>query len=135
MRAKQNTELKFLWHPGTKDIFSGYGLVVAPAHLVGIVMVDRPRVADPGWLAEIERTFGEYQLTAMTKAGERGMVCQMHIAPESERYLKTFDHSITAPIREVLLPLLENLPAATLAMRWDPEIRFWVSVIVKGGSG
>src|SRR5882724_12604731 len=35
--------LVLLWHPGTRDIFSGYGLRMAPAHLVGVVMVDRPR--------------------------------------------------------------------------------------------
>jgi len=132
MKVKQNAELKFLWHPGTKDIFSGYGLTLGPAHLVGIVMVDRPKVADQNWLREIEEVFGEYQLTAMTKAGERGMVCQMLIAEESVQYARTFDHSITASIREVLLPLLESLPAATLAMRWDPVIKFWVSTIVKG---
>jgi hypothetical protein len=34
--------LVFLWHPGTRDRFSGYGLRIAPAHLVGVVMVDRP---------------------------------------------------------------------------------------------
>lgn len=40
-------ELLYLWHPGTKDIFSGYGLVIAPNHLVGVVMVDRPNTALP----------------------------------------------------------------------------------------
>jgi len=133
MKTKQNPELKFLWHPGTKDIFSGYGLLVGPAHLVGIVMVDRPKIADPTWLKEIEEMFGEYQLTVMTKAGERGMVCQMLVAEESVQYVRAFDHSITQPIREVLLPLLGSLPAVTLAMRWDPLIRFWVSTIMRGG--
>ena len=50
MRANKTPDLRFLWHPGTRDIFSGYGLVLAPAHLVGLIMIDRPTVADLVWL-------------------------------------------------------------------------------------
>ena len=81
--ARSGHAILFLWHPGTTDIFSGYGLVLAPSHLVGLLMVDRPDPVDPSWLAMIERTFGSYQLTAITTGGERGMVCQMRIAEES----------------------------------------------------
>jgi len=38
-------DLLFLWHPGTENIFSGYGIEVRPAHLVGLLMIDRPKPA------------------------------------------------------------------------------------------
>jgi hypothetical protein len=56
---------------------------VAPVQLVGIIMVDRPTVADPAWLSDIERTFGGYQLVPMTQSGERGLVCQIQVAGDS----------------------------------------------------
>jgi hypothetical protein len=121
----------YLWHPNTTDMFSGYGLALAPAHLVGLVLIDRPHPADPAWLAEIRATFGYYQLAAMTQGGERGMVCQMHIAPESMRYLKRCDHPLTAALHTSLLPLLSHLPAVTLALGWDQHIGLWVSTIVQ----
>ena len=128
-------ELLYLWHPGTQAIFSGYGLPFsAPAHQVGIVMVDRPKAADPDWLEEIEKTFGEYQLVAMTQKGERGIVCQMLIAEESAPFLKTFDHPLTPSIRSALLPLLDTPPPVTLALRWHQASGFWISTIVKGGN-
>jgi len=43
-------ELFFLWHPGTEEIFSGYGLTTQAGSaeiLVGLLMVDRPHPADP----------------------------------------------------------------------------------------
>jgi hypothetical protein len=86
--ARSRHALLFLWHPGTNDLFSGYGLVVAPAHLVGLLLVDRPKSVDPNWLATIERTFGSSQLTAMTTGGVRGLVCQMRIAEASMHYLR-----------------------------------------------
>ena len=134
MSTTTEPELLYLWHPGTADTFSGYGLVLAPAHLVGVVMIDRPRVADPAWLAEIKATFGPYQLVAMTQTGERGIVCQMLITMESTPYLKTFnDYPLTSAIRNALLPLLNNPPAATLTLRWDQASGYWISTIVKGG--
>jgi hypothetical protein len=57
-----------LWHPGTRDIFSGYGLRIAPAHLAGVVMVDRPRPVDPAWLGEVRQMFGGYELIPMTRS-------------------------------------------------------------------
>lgn len=73
-------ELFFLCHPKAEGTFSGYGLTMQPGTeelLVGLLMIDRPYSADPDWLAEIEATFGECELIAMTPAGERGIACQM----------------------------------------------------------
>ena len=67
MKQQPKPPLTYLWDPGTRDHFSGYGLPIAPYRLVGIVMVDRPRTVDPDWLAEIERVFGTYQLVPMTQ--------------------------------------------------------------------
>lgn len=133
MRIKKKPELRYLWHPGTHDIFSGYGLTLAPAHLVGLVMVDRPHPADPAWLAEVEQTFGKYALAVMTQQGERGIVCQMHIAHASLPYLKTFDHPNTQALHTALQPLLTSLPAVTLCLTWHWASRCWVSTLVKGG--
>lgn len=131
---KTRPALLYLWHPDTTDVFSGYGLALGPAHLVGLVMVDRPRRADPAWLEEIQKTFGAYQLAAMTQTGERGIVCQMHIAPASLPYLKTFDHPLAHALSSALLPLLLHPPAVTLSLRWDPAHQAWVSTIEKGES-
>ena len=86
MHARRTPALRFPWHPGTMDIFSGYGLVLRPAYLVGLLMIDLPNIAAPAWLATIHSAFGDYQLTAMTTGGERGLVCQMHIAEQSIQY-------------------------------------------------
>ena len=51
--------------------------------LVGLLMVDWSRPADPGWLAEVRATFGECHLVAMIAVGERGIACQMQIETES----------------------------------------------------
>jgi hypothetical protein len=96
-------------------------------------MVDRPRPANPAWLAEVRATFGAYQLTAMTQGGERGLVCQMHIVPESLGYLKRFDHPLAAGLHTALLPLLRHLPAVTLVLHWDETSGCWVSRNMKGG--
>jgi hypothetical protein len=123
-------KITFLWHPDTTDIFSGYGLVLAPGHLVGLVMVDRPEPVDPAWLAVIEQTFGSYQLVAMTQSGERGLVCQMLIAQESTPYLRVLPHARIGRLRDALRPLLGDLPTVTLALTWSPENHCWVSQIV-----
>jgi hypothetical protein len=129
--ASKTPVLQFLWHPGSNDIFSGYGLVIAPAHLVGLVMVDRPEPVEPGWLTVIERTFGRYQLTAMTAGGERGLVCQMRIAEESTQHLRVLQEQRSDAIRDALLPLLNDLPAVILGLAWYPASRCWVSRIVE----
>ena len=129
--SRRNPSPRFLWHPGTRDVFSGYGLVLGPTHLVGLLMVDRPKPVDPSWLETIERAFGSYQLTAMTQTGERGIVCQMLIAQESIPHLRVLPHPRIGALRDALLPLLDDLPAVTLALAWYPENRCWVSHIVE----
>ena len=72
-------ELFFPWHPGTEATFSGYGLATQAGSneiLVGLLMVDRSYPADLQWLAEVEATFGECQLVAMTPAGGRGRIAR-----------------------------------------------------------
>jgi len=133
MSTPPKPEVLYLWHPGTPDTFSGYGLALAPAHLVGLMMIDRPQRADPTWLQTLTDTFGSYQLALMTRGGERGIVCQMRIARESVQYLKRLDHPLTSALRTALFPLLHNLPAVTLALRWEPASRAWVSTLRKGG--
>ena len=132
MSTPKKPDLLYLWHPG-KDIFSGYGLALAPAHLVGLVIIDRPTIAEPAWLKKIEETFGAYQLAVMAQTGERGMVCQMHIAQESILHLKTVDHPLARAIRSALLPLLNTPPPVTLTLAWHQASGFWISTIVKGG--
>jgi hypothetical protein len=131
MHAVPGSGLYYLWHPGTRDRFSGYGLIVAPWRLVGIIMVDRPRVADPAWLAAIESTFGSYQLAAMTQTGERGIVCQMEIAENSQSYLKRLVQPDNNALRKALRPLRRHPPSVTLAVRWEAEQGYWVSAVVR----
>ena len=123
-------ELFFLHHPGTEDVFSGYGLTMqpgSPEFLAGLLMVDRPRPVDPGWLEDIEATFGEYQLAPMTATGERGIGCQMQIEPHSLPHLRRFPGEKAAAIQTVLEPLLEDPPDPIFALRWDEEARCWRS--------
>jgi hypothetical protein len=120
-----------LWHPGTRDIFSGYGLRIAPAHLVGVVIVDRPRPVAADWLEDIRQTFGGYELVPMTHSGERGMVCQMRIVEDSRVHLRVMRHAQREAIRQALLPLLAEPPAVTLAMAWDERTGGWISSIIR----
>jgi len=123
-------ELFFLWHPGTEEIFSGYGLTMQPGSeefLAGLLMVDRPRPADPEWLNEVEATFGECQLVAMTATGERGIACQMQIEPESLPHLRQYPSGKAAAIQAALEPLLEDPPKPVFTLRWDEEARLWRS--------
>ena len=129
--SRSGHAILFLWHPGTTDIFSGYGLVVAPAHLVGLLMVDRPEPVDANWLETIERTFGSYQLTAMTTGGERGMVCQMRIAEASMQHLCVLPHPDIGALRDALRPLLDDLPAVTLHLTWSADHAYWMSRIIE----
>lgn len=123
-------ELFFLWHPGTEEIFSGYGLTMQPGStesLAGLLMVDRPRPADPEWLERVEATFGECQLVVMTAPGERGIACQMQIEPESLPYLRQYPGEKAAAIQAALEPLLEDPPKPVFTLRWDKETQLWHS--------
>ena len=51
---------------GTRNQFSGYGLLVGSWQLVGIILVDCLKPIIPSRLAESQRTFGGYRLAAMT---------------------------------------------------------------------
>jgi DNA-binding Lrp family transcriptional regulator len=126
-------ELLCLYHPGTTDIFSGYGLVMAdgwPGELAGLLMVDRPTPANPAWLARIQEAYGECELVPMTTRGERGLLCRMHIEPESLQHLRRFSPAFGQPLQEALQPLLDDPPAPTLSLSWDEDRRSWLSRMV-----
>jgi hypothetical protein len=126
--------LYFLHHPHTPDTFSGYGLTLQAGRkdfLVGLLMVDRPQPVDPAWLAEVEETFGAYQLTAMTKTGERGIVCQMVVELDSQAGLRAFPTEKAAAIEQALTPLLDELPAPCFRLRWDEAQKLWMSEIAR----
>jgi hypothetical protein len=129
--SRHDPEVRFLWHPGTTDIFSGYGLLAAPTQLVGLILVDRPEPVNTHWFETIEQAFGSYQLTAMTTGGERGLVCQMMITEASIPYLRVLPHPHIGALREALLPLLEELPAVTLHLAWSADNRCWISHILE----
>jgi hypothetical protein len=123
-------ELLFLSHPGTGEVFSGYGLAMQPGTeelLVGLLMIDQPHPADPEWLAEVEATFGECELVAMTPAGERGIACQMQIEPHSLPHLRRFPGEKAAAIQTALRPLLVNPHKPIFTLRWDEQSRNWCS--------
>jgi hypothetical protein len=130
-------ELLCLYHPGTHSIFSGYGLVMGddwPGHLTGLLMVDRPFLADPAWLERIHNTYGECELRPMTIDGLRGLVCQMFIEPDSIQHLRHFMPDFSQHLENALQPLLEEPPAPTLVLRWHEERRLWMSeLIVRNG--
>ena len=125
-------ELFFLSHPETNDIFSGYGLTMAEdskVHLVGVLMVDRPHPVNPEWLDEVETTYGRYNLVPMTACGERGILCQMHIEPDSIPYLGRFPGEKSSAIQQALTPLLDEPPNPIFSLSWDAEARTWCSQI------
>lgn len=95
--------------------------------LVGLLMVDRPRRADPAWLESVAATFGGYELIPMTTTGERGIVCEMVIAQGSLPLVRRFVGEKSAEIQRALLPLLERPPAPCFRLAWDEESRAWRS--------
>jgi hypothetical protein len=126
-------ELYFLWHPATPDTFSGYGLTTHPGSkelLVGLLMVDRPQPVDPDWLDQVEATFGEYELVAMTASGERGIACHMQIEPDSQPYLRQLPLDKAAAIEQALAPLLEAPPKPGFRLRWDEALKLWTSELI-----
>ena len=126
-------ELLCLYHPGTPDTFSGYGLVVEsdwPGHLVGLLMVDRPYPVDPTWLAQLHEAYGEAQLVPMTDRGERGLVCHIFVEPESLLHLRRFSPAFGQPLQQALRPLLDEPPQPTLSLSWDERSHLWRSEMV-----
>lgn len=123
-------ELLCLYHPHTRDTFSGYGLTVMPNRpdrLVGLLMVDRPNEADPAWLMELEAIYGDCLLVPMTADGDRGLVCRMHIHPDSLHLLRRLPAPLSHVLQKPLQPLLEEIPAPVLNLQWDEESRLWRS--------
>lgn len=123
-------ELFFLRHPTTSDIFSGYGLAMQEGRkdqLVGLLMVDRPQPVDPQWLEVVKRVYGDYELVTMTVDGDRGILCQMHVAKESLPCLKQFELPHAAVIQQALSVLLEEKPIPVFEVHWDPELELWRS--------
>lgn len=92
-------------------------------------MVDRPSTADPVWLKEVEEAFGEYELVTMTATGDRGIVCQMQIEPESLPYLRRFPAAKSKAIELALKPLLNDIPKPAFSLRWDATTGLWQSQI------
>ena len=137
MRERENGKeilrrgaLVHLWHPETENTFSGYGLAVYPDRsdrLVGLLMVDRPQLADPAWLQSVANTYGVCQLFPMTATGERGLACRMQIEPDSVPHLRHLPSAQSNSLQSALEPLLEQPPAPTLRLRWDEEKRYWTS--------
>ena len=123
----ENIRVWYLWHPDTKDVFSGYGLGESNDYLIGILMVDRPRKAPIGYLNQIKKAFGECQLYPMATDGCRGILCQMSIEEESRKYVKNFEFSINAIVMERFSPLLENKPNPHFLMQYSHMERLWLS--------
>ncbi len=94
---------------------------------MGVRIVDRPHPASPAWLTFLKQLFGDSQLVPMTAEGERGIVCQMDIAPESLPYLRVLEHPQTAARAASLQPLLSAPPAVTLQVTWQREHGCWAS--------
>ena len=125
-------DLLFLGHPGIENAFSGYGITVEQGRkdlLVGVLMVDRPKPADPEWLSRVEKAFGKYRFVRMTKTGERGILCYMLIEPESAQHLCEFSFEQSTAIKSAINPLLEHPPKPTFYMRWNEEMKLWQSQI------
>jgi hypothetical protein len=116
----------FLRHLGTTDIF-------APAHVVSLVMGERPRPAESTWRAESRATGGNSQRAAMTLGGERGMSCQGPMAQESLRSLHQGDHPLTSSRYTALVPLLCPLLTRAGTLRRDSTQSGGVSILREAG--
>jgi hypothetical protein len=128
--ALSRGSLYYLWHPGTEAVHSGYGLAPdpeRPGQLVGLLMVDLPRPADPLWLRSVANTYGDCPLIPMTNDGKRGLACRMVIEQDSLPYLQQFPIPLTGQLQQALQPFLEAPPAPRLRLRWDPESCLWTS--------
>ena len=123
-------ELLLLSHLNQDQMFSGYGLIVEDGRvdqLVGLLMVDRPETADPAWLDQITKAYGECQLVPMTQNGDRGLLCRMQISEDSLPHLKQDTSGQSFAIQQALAPLLVAPPAPKLRLSWDEETSLWRS--------
>lgn len=100
--------------------------------LIGILMVDRPGPADPEWLKQVERNFGEYQLVPMTATGERGIVCRMQIVAESLTHLRQYPTEKAETLKKALEPLLDNRPHPVFVLSWNEDHNLWQSKMTNG---
>ena len=124
-------ELYYIIQPGIEDIvIFGYGLTVEPYRkdlLAGLLVIDRPFPADPAWLQMVANLYGECRLAPVTDDGDRGLVCQMQIEPDSLAYVRQIPADKSVDIQQVLMPLLDELPAPVLKLHWDEASRLWQS--------
>jgi hypothetical protein len=126
-------ELFFLSHPDGEYIFSGYGLTLQPnknEYIAGLLIIDRPRPADPEWLNKVKDTFDECNLAPMVATGERGIFCRMQIEPGSKKYIRRFSSIETSGLKTALEPLLSQIPKPLFSMHWNDEDQAWQSEIV-----
>lgn len=130
MSPVKRGDLLFLTHPGTHDVFSGYGLAVesgSAAHLVGLLLVDRPRPVSTIWLNRVKSHFGEYKLYPMTQNGERGIACEMWIDEASLSHVQPMDNPMAHLLHDALLTLLIYPPVPKFLMSWHNPTHFWQS--------
>ncbi|MBW1859347.1 MAG: hypothetical protein JRI70_04530 [Deltaproteobacteria bacterium] len=121
-------KLVYLMHPDKENVFSAYGLPVEDKyHLVGFLMIDRLYRADADWLDMVREEFGDFHLAYMTRSGERGIACRMKIDKESRKFLKEMESPLNEKISQKINPLLEYEPNPRFRMRWDDNVRMWVS--------
>ena len=126
-------ELFFLSNPGIDYIFSGYGLTLQPdkkEYIAGLLIIDRPKPADPSWLKKVEDTFGECNLAPMVATGERGIFCRMQIEPGSKQFLRRYSSINTTGLKTALEPLVSQAPKPIFSMHWNEEVRSWQSEII-----
>jgi hypothetical protein len=125
-------ELLFLWHPNTASVFSGYGLVVKPYVLVGLLAVDRSQPVSEDWLQQVRDLFGNYDFYPMIENLDHGingnlghgLACVMFVEPDSRQYLMHFD---VAGLEDTMTRLLEKRPRPQFYVRWDDAQRLWTS--------
>lgn len=129
VRVARRGDLLFLLHDSEVQ-FSGYGLVVedgCPHHLVGLLMIDRPKPVSEAWLTELNGRYGPVELHPMTRTGERGVVCQMWIDEASRPFVRRLPGAFTGQIKQALSRLLARPPAPQLDISWDATKKLWVS--------
>jgi hypothetical protein len=126
-------ELFFLSHPGSEYIFSAYGLTLQPdrkEYIAGLLIIDRPKPANPEWLKKVEDTFGECNFAPMVTSGERGIFCRMQIEPDSRKFMRRYASIDTSGLKTALEPLISQIPKPLFSMQWNEDKGLWQSEIV-----